>query len=68
MEIKERIVTNPNMRRIVKTINPSNTNDNFVAEVTVTDEGTVTQLGTPITVALLNSKADQSNMETLLNG
>ena len=38
MEIKERIVTNPSRRRIVKTNDPNNTNDNFVADVSVTDE------------------------------
>jgi len=61
MEIKERIVTNPNRRRIVKTNDPSNTSDNFVADVTVTDEGTVTQAGTSITAELLNGKVDKTN-------
>jgi len=65
MEIKERIVTNPNMRRIVKTTNPSNTNDNFVAEVTVTEEGTVSQPGTPITAAILSNMVDSSTAQTI---
>lgn len=58
MIIEERIVTNPNRRRIQKVNDPNNTVDNFLADVTIDGEGTVDPVGTLITADLLNNLFD----------
>ena len=62
--IQERIVQFPNRKRIIKTTVPghTNTDGDFYADVSIDGEGNVTQAGTLITAALLNSFATKDSI------